>query len=250
MDTMDKYLISKDNGKLQLPYDEYLALMNKMEEAHQIKKVKADVLEQLQAYLGGASTAQENTDRETAVHEPAAENPQTPTEESKGEKVSVEFSAEEPQGQDHPSENSDPSNRAAAARKKTAAEIPPVKKEIEAHFNGQDGSGRLLNVFKQYYTCLNESCGGIVRVTMKDGVCSLWNYDEWEEFAFIDIHEGDLRISVDPRYTDTLTSLNVCEVPRLLASRRKLTAVQVGDLNKTMLSVLTKAFDEVGLAAG
>ena len=84
---------------------------------------------------------------------------------------------------------------------------------------------------------------------MKDGFCSLWNYDEWEEFAFIDINEGHLRISIDPRYTGAMQSLSFCEVPRLLSSRRNLVSVQLNDLNKTMLELLVKAFEEVGLTA-
>ena len=116
--------------------------------------------------------------------------------------------------------------------------------------NNVDESGRLLNVFRQYYTCLNDSCGSPVRVTMKDGICSLWNYDEWEEFAFVDIFEGNLRFAVDPRYTDELAALRLCEVPRLLSSRHNLVSVQMDDLNNTMLKVLTKAFSEVGMKAG
>jgi len=77
-------------------------------------------------------------------------------------------------------------------------------------------------------------------------VCSLLNYDEWEEFAFVDIYENDLRFAVDPRYTNDLSALNFCEVSRLLASRRSLVSIQVGDLNKTMLGTLVKAFNEIG----
>lgn len=128
-------------------------------------------------------------------------------------------------------------------------EVPPIKKDIAAHFNKHDDSGRLFSVFKQYYACLNDACGGTVRVTMKDGFCSLWNYDEWEEFSFVDIFEGQLRIALDPRYTKALQSLNLCEVPRLLSSRRNLVCVQVDGLNNTMLNVLVKAFEEVGLTA-
>ena len=84
---------------------------------------------------------------------------------------------------------------------------------------------------------------------MKDGFCSLWNYDEWEEFAFVDIYEGNLRFAVDPRYTNALSALSICQVPRLLSSRRNLVCAQVGDLNTTMLNVLVKAFEEVGITA-
>jgi len=129
------------------------------------------------------------------------------------------------------------------------SELPPIKNEIAEHFNKFDESGRLFSVFKQYYTCLNEACGGTVRVTMKDGFCSLWNYDEWEEFAFVDIFEGLLRITINPRYTDALKSLNLCEAPRLISSRRNVICVQVDDLNNTALDVLARAFSEVGMLA-
>ena len=127
------------------------------------------------------------------------------------------------------------------------SDLPPIKNEIAEHFNKFDESGRLFSVFKQYYTCLNEVCGGTVRVTMKDGFCSLWNYDEWEEFAFVDIFEGLLRIAIDPRYTDALKSLNLCEAPRLISSRRNVICVQVDDLNNIALDVLARAFSEVGM---
>jgi hypothetical protein len=130
------------------------------------------------------------------------------------------------------------------------SELPPIKNEIAEHFNKLDESGRLFSVFKQYYTCLNEACGGTVRVTMKDGFCSLWNYDEWEEFAFVDIFEDLLRIAIDPRYTDALKSLSLCEAPRLISSRRNVICVQIDDLNNTVLDVLTKAFSEVGMQVG
>ena len=129
-------------------------------------------------------------------------------------------------------------------------EVPPIKQEIAEHFNKCDESGRIFNIFKQYYTCLNESCGGTVRVTMKDGFCSLWNYDEWEEFAWVDIYEDLLRIAIDPRYTDALKSLSLCEAPRLISTRRNVICVQVGDLNNTVLEVLAKAFSEVGMQVG
>lgn len=254
MTEITQFLISKDNGKLQLPYDQYVLLMEKMEDAKQVMKVKAEVLAMLQQKMGSSPSL----DQVTAMPTPAAaKQPETKKIQEKAsaeskkadasEKVSIEFSADESKAANPPRGSA--KQAAAAGRSSANMEIPPIKKEIAEHFNAQDASGRLFNVFKQYYTCLNESCGGTVRVTMKDGVCSLWNYDEWEEFAFVDIYESELRFAVDPRYTNDLASLNFCEVPRLLASRRSLVCIQSGDLNKTMLDVLAKAFHEVGLAA-
>ena len=250
MNLNTQYLISKDNGKLQLPYGEYVSLMEKAEEASRVLKVKSEVLAGLQAYLDGQPATPEQAPEQTP--EQSRENldeDKLPVDDKSGEpveKVSVEFSAE---SEEEAGPSSKKEKKQGSGAGKAGVDIPSIKKEIAAHFNAHDESGRLFNVFKQYYTCLNESCGGTVRVTMKDGVCSFWNYDEWEEFAFVDILDGDLRFAVDPRYTDDLASLSFCEASRLLASRRSVVAIQLGDLNKTMLKVLAQAFNEVGMTA-
>jgi len=244
MKNKQQTLISKDNGKLQIPYADYLALMEKAQEGQRIRETRDAVVANLRGFIAGEKI--EAPEQSAAPQAEAAEQPQ-PAAEPAPEKVSVEFKAEEAGEAPAPKE----ANKAPKARKMAEGiDIPPIKKNIAAHFNKEDGSGRLFSVFKQYYTFLNEACGGTVRVTMKDGFCSLWNYDEWEEFAYVDIFEGHLRVAVDPRYTDELASLNFCEVPRLLSSRRNLVCVQVDDLNNTMLDVLAKAFEEVGLTAG
>jgi hypothetical protein len=142
-----------------------------------------------------------------------------------------------------------PAAKSAAPASAPVGNVPPIKKDIAAHFNKVDASGRLFNVFKQYYTCLNDACGGTVRVTIKDGICSIWNYDEWEEFAYVDIFDSRLRIGVNPHYTEQLKSLDLCEVPRLLARRHNLICVQADDLNQIILDVLITAFNEVSAIA-
>ncbi len=143
-----------------------------------------------------------------------------------------------------PSETAAPVQKNA---KQTQGEVPPIKKDVAEHFNKVDSSGRLFNIFKQYYTCMNDSCDGPVRVTIKDGICSIWNYDEWEEFAFVDVFDGRLRIGVQARYLTWLEALHLCEVPRLLTSRYNLICVQVDDLNQTVLDTLIMAFSELGV---
>jgi hypothetical protein len=261
MSNAKSYLISKDNGKLQIPYADYVALMEKVEEGRNVLRAKTKVLADLQRFLGHSVA-------EAAVmpHPAKAASKSDPTvAKSAAERVSVEFGSNVPapatekkeaQKADVPVEKKPAAPVAESPRKapksRTVAEgieIPPIKKDIADHFNQLDESGRLFNVFKQYYACLNDTCGGTVRVTMKDGFCSLWNYDEWEEFAYVDIFEGHLRIALDPRYTDLLKTLSLCEVPRLLSSRKSLVCAQVDDLNNTMLDVLVQAFEEVGLTA-
>ena len=244
MDKASQYLISRDNGKLQITYEEYIVLMEKAEEAERIRRSIDEVLVDLEDFLGRSSivvAGEQIIDKKerVAVEAVDAEEVKDPA-----ETIKVEMTPEAPSGA--------AGKPAGAKARDTSAnvEVPPIKKGIEEHFNKLDASGRLLNVFRQYYTCLNDTCGSTVRVTIKDGFCSLWNYDEWEEFAFVDIFEGNLRFAVDPRYTDALSALSICEVPRLLSSRRNLVCVQLGDLNSTMLNILVKAFEEVGLAKG
>ncbi len=228
------YLYAKDAKTLQISYAEYTVLVEKIEEARHIQEVKETVLSDLRKFLGGSNTVP----AEPPASKPESRRQPVPPVEEK--KVSPPPVAEE--------KSASPGKKAAPRLERAdMPQVPPIKKEIAKHFNKLDESGRLFNVFKQYYTCLNEACGGMMRVTMKDGICSLWNYDEWEEFSFVDIFENHLRIAVDPIYTDELKSLSLCEVPRLLSTRRNLICVQVDDLSNRVLEVLVRAFNEVGM---
>jgi hypothetical protein len=234
------HLYAKDTQQLQIPYAEYKDLMDKVEQARRLNETRSHVLANLKSFPNG-NRGTENQPVSAVTEKSLPIEAAAP---AKPEKVSVEFSAEEPEraveevGQEAPVRVPD-----------LSADIPPIKSEITDHFNKTDASGRLLNVFKQYYTCINAACGGTVRVTLKDGFCSLWNYDEWEEFAYVDIFDNHLRIAINPRYTDELKSLKLCEVPRLLSSRHDLICVQVDDLNNMVLDVLNKSFREAGTVA-
>ncbi len=249
MAEQESYLYGKDSEKLQIPYNEYIALTEKAGEAQHLQEVKVAVIADLQRFLGGSTANEpESIPGQQAEPEPVPEqrNEPEPEQQAKPESMPEQQAKPEPGPEQQPgSTQQQPVSNARA----DVSELPPIKDEIAEHFNKFDESGRLFSVFKQYYTCLNEVCGGTVRVTMKDGFCSLWNYDEWEEFAFVDIFEGLLRIAIDPHYTDALKSLNLCEAPRLISSRRNVICVQVDDLNNTVLDVLAKAFSEVGMLA-
>lgn len=305
MEQQTNYLFARDSENLQLPYDEYVTLVEKAKEVKRMQEVSRSVVADLKHILDGSApaepvkvpeaheeaekvsvefsaAAQESAPDAEAQQEPSAEAHQESApepeahQESTPEPEAQQESAPEPEAQqeptpepvvdEEPSQDAEPEPENASSEPEADAEaseqapvantrgevveVPPIKNEIAEHFNQHDDSGRLFNIFKQYYTCLNELCGGTVRVTMKDGFCSLWNYDEWEEFAFVDIFEGQLRIALDPRYTDELKSLSLCEVPRLLSSRRNVICVKVEDLNNTVLDVMAKAFFEVGAQVG
>ncbi len=237
MKAMSNYLYAKDSESLQIPYAQYEELMETLKEAQRLQHVKAEVLLDLRRFLDPGSVA-DPVEMPEPVAEPETEPTPAKVKEPEPEMVSIEFSA---------GESESGTQQAPAKGREDAVQVPPVKEEIARHFNKLDESGRLFNVFTQYYTCLNDACGGTVRVTMKDGFCSLWNYDEWEEFAFVDIFEGLLRMTIDPRYTDALESLSLCETPRLISTRRNVVSVLAGDLNNLLLDVLAKAFFEVGM---
>lgn len=236
MNDKNNYLYTESAETLQISYTEYEDLVEKAKESQRCRAIKEQVLADLAGVLGNCSVArpkevplQKPKPAKTIV-KPAVKEPEPKVE------MKVDETVEEA-----------PAAPAATMAKQPKVDVPPIKKDIAEHFNRVDGSSRLFNVFKQYYTCINESCGGTVRVTIKDGICSFWNYDQWEEFAFVDIFDERLRIGVAPCYTEQLKSLDLCEVPRLLASRRSLVCVQVDNLNQTMLDILITAFSEVGM---
>lgn len=245
MSDANKSLYTKGGGMLQIPYQDYLQLMEKVKEGQRMQQVKNAVMEDLSRFLDG-KTGVANAAPVSSVKDDAPEQP-APAPEPVAEPVEELM----PEPMEEKMVAPPRARETVQPRPFLNAEnVPPIKADIATHFNKIDESGRLFNVFKQYYTCLNASCGGTVRVTLKDGFCSFWNYDAWEEFAFVDIFENQLRIAVNPRYTDDLKSLNLCEVPRLLATRHNLVCVQVDDLNNQVLEVMTTAFTEAEITVG
>ncbi len=244
MTGQNNHLYTDNTKTLQISFKEYTELVEKAKEGQHCMAIKEQVLNDLAGVFGEslASCSKESLSPEPEIEKMSSPPPAT-------EKVSVEYSANDPEPKAEQEENPAPVVTVQKKTKSPEGEAPPIKKDIAEHFNKVDGSGRLFNIFKQYYTCMNDSCTGPVRVTIKDGICSIWNYDEWEEFAFVDILDGSLRIGVNARYTEQLESLALCEVSRLLASRHSLVCVQADDLNQTVLNTLVTAFSEVGVAA-
>lgn len=232
MKDKNSYLYTENAESLQIPYKEYVALVEKFKEGRRYRAIKEQVLADLAGVLGDRPQARP---KEASLQKPEPA------------KTITKSSVKEPKPEVKKKVEKALATPAVTKEKLSKVDVPPIKKDIAAHFNKVDGSGRLFNVFKQYYTCINEACGGTVRVTLKDGICSFWNYDEWEEFAYVDVFDGCLRIGVAPRYTEQLESLDLCEVPRLLASRHSLVCVQVDDLNQPMLDTLVAAFSAVGV---
>ena len=225
------FLYAKDANILQLTYAQYMKLRRQEEETERVMRTRERVLASLQELLhslGAAGAVEYKLPGEERGSSPVREAPSTGGEEAKretppaGEGTGVHSAAEKP--------------------------VPPLKKNIVAHFSRVDASGRLFDLFKQYYAFLNDACGGMVRVTIKDGICSFWNYDAWEEFAFLDVVDGKLRISVPSRYAAALEGMERAEVPRLLARRRgDLTAVTTAEFRQDLAEIMAGAFREAGV---
>lgn len=247
MKEKNNYLYTDNAEQLQIPYEEYVELIEKAVEGQRCREIKDQVLARLAGVLGIPQSAHQKESQATALEEkiPVAKEVAAPS----PEKISAEPSVPATVPPVETKKKEQAATPELNPSKQPVVDAPPIKKDIAEHFNKVDESGRLFNIFKQYYTCMNDACGGTVRVTIKDGICSIWNYDEWEEFAFVDVCDGRLRIGVNPRYTDQLKSLDLCEVPRLLASRHSLICVQVDDLNPRVLDTLVTAFNEVGAKA-
>ena len=241
MKSSNEYMYTKDSNYLQISYAQYLALQEQVDEVAQIEKVKATVLADLLKFDADHKDAGASIDMlEKAVR---ATPPKPP-------KAAAPVEKEPEPAEEIPAD--DPEPVAPVKKKKEIvsdvdmSKVPAIKKDIIQHFKKVDDSGVLFDVFQEYYTDLNMLCNGMLRVTMKDGIYSLWNYDEWEEFAFVDVFKGQLRVSINPAYADNVKSLTQGEVPRLLASKHKLICVMINDVNDVMMDVLTKAFKEAG----
>jgi len=247
------YLYTENAQALQMPYADYETLVKQASEGVRLRELRKKVIADLSAVGGGKAPLLKEQAPAKAVKpvvsaqpKPVAKPPE-PKPEPIQESVPVAAKPTPAAPKEKPTPA--PAVKRAAPASASVGNVPPIKKDIAAHFNKVDASGRLFNVFKQYYTCLNDACGGTVRVTIKDGICSIWNYDEWEEFAYVDIFDSRLRIGVNPHYTEQLKSLDLCEVPRLLARRHNLICVQADDLNQIILDVLITAFNEVSAIA-
>ena len=273
MSDQKNYLYEKKENLLQMPYQDYEELIKKAAEAAEIKVKTRNAFDQLLHSLNQIKSAEpfKVPEKGTAMENPLDQllaggtAPKKAPEKAKEVKAEPEAKAEaapepKPEPKPEPEVKAEPKPepvkkeepKPKAAPKKpiaSAKNVPAIKKDISDHFKKVDSSGKLFNVFKQYYSDLNNSCGGTVRVTIKDGICSVWNYDEWEEFAFVDVFEGGLRIAVNPHYADRLKSLESCEVPRLLARRHNLVCVKTKEMDSTILDVLITAFNEIGAIA-
>jgi len=275
MKEIKNYLYEKKENLLQMPYQEYEELIKEAAEAAKIKTKTRDVFDQLLHALNQIKSAEpfKVPEKGSAMEDPLekllaggaapkkvaeqsgevkpAPKPETkPEPEAKPEPKPE--SKPEPKPEPVKKEEPAPKPKAAAAPKKplsSAKNVPSIKKDISDHFKKVDSTGKLFACFKQYYAQLNDACGGTVRVTIKDGICSIWNYDEWEEFAFVDFFEEGLRIAVNPHYADRLKSLESCEVSRLLARRHNLVCVKTKEMDPTILDVLITAFNEIGAIA-
>jgi len=277
----NNYLYEKKANVLQMPFDEYEKLIKQVAQTNDVKKNAQSALDGLKSALTAISSAPafkvppkgetytppvlSSTPKKESKSAPVAPAPEKKAEPKPApepapapEKKTEPAPAPAPEKKEEPKPAPEPapapekkaeSKPAAKPKKASAKNIPAIKKDILDHFKKADGSGKLFEVFKHYYAELNDACGGTVRVTIKDGICSIWNYDEWEEFAFVDIFEENLRIAVNPHYADRLKSLESCEVPRLLARRHNLVCIKTTEMDQTVLDVLITAFNEIGAIA-
>ena len=175
MEKQKNYLFAHDSEQMQITYDEYVSLMSKAKEAERVQEITRGVATDLKALLAGgvakgiaAAAAGQGTAVPVDAPEAAAE------EVMKASAAASVGHSERAQGAENQPESESAvepvsEQRPVAKKRGEVADVPPIKHEISEHYNRLDGSGRLFNIFKQYYTCLNEMCGGTVRVTMKDG---------------------------------------------------------------------------------
>ena len=98
MSTINKCLISQDNGQLQIPYEDYKTLMEKVQHGQRMNEVKTSVIANLKIFLGGENPVSAVAESfESAKPAPVASPVETPVAQSQPvqEKVATEFEAVE-----------------------------------------------------------------------------------------------------------------------------------------------------------
>lgn len=270
MTKTDNYLYSDTANILQIPYMEYATLVEEFKKSERSRAQCSQVVKNLAALLRSAKVTAEDVqavidkEKTALIGMPAGvafKSPTIKTTASSSVEAKASPTAEKKASPAAETKTDSPSEAKASSAQETkktetkpkstpkkagSTTAPPLKADIVRFFKAVDASGSLFELFEQHYLQLNESCGGTVCVSLKDGICNIMNYDAWTDFAFIDVLDGRLRISVSERYKNEVSSFDACEVPRLLARNHKLVGILVDAVDQVVLDVLVMAFDEVG----
>lgn len=116
-----------------------------------------------------------------------------------------------------------------------------IPQSVVNYITSKDEKGEMMDLFRQYYQELGSSCGGSLSVTLQDRYICLWNYNQWSMFAFWDIHEGCLRLSLNEKFAPEGGAVETWAPPKWMGVP-KMIRFEVSAFSKGTLARLLDAF--------
>jgi len=239
MDAVSKTLYNRAGEKIavQLLYDEYLRLSDLDKELPLLRIRFKQITELLQAGLGGEYTplpasakTEQHTPKEQAAEqpEPAKQNPvQNATPASRLPEdlpVTPEIKLSE-------------TSPVPSTGKEYVMPIPPMLLDFLTEQDPSQKAKRLIMTCAQKLSGL---CGKRITLSLHKPYICLWDFDEWKTFAFGEIIQGHLYLSVESSLQPDADTANIWIPPSGLY-KRPLVRRKVDAITDELLEQLTTA---------
>ncbi len=243
MDSIAKILYNSTGEKtaVQISYDEHLQLSDLNREAPLLRLKVKQIAELLQT--GSTGNVHQHQEHEQSVQPTCVEN------------VAVNIPAKKPEPEQPsktipvsslPNEQPSPpviqlaeSSPTPSTAKEYAISIPPILLDFLAEEDPSQKAKRLIVSCTQKLSSL---CGKRITLSLYKPYICIWDFDEWKTFAFGEIIQGDLYLSVEKALISHVDEHNVWVPPSGLCKkvlvRRRVDAI-TDDLLGQLAAALT-----------
>jgi hypothetical protein len=245
MDPIAKILYNRSGEKtaVQLSYDEHLRLSDLNREAPLLRLKVKQIAELLHTGSTGDVHKHQDQEPEQSVQPTFVENVAVdiPAKEHEPEQISKPVPVNS-----LPNEQPSPpviqlaeSSPTPSTAKEYAISIPPILLDFLAEEDPSQKAKRLIVSCTQKLSSL---CGKRITFSLYKPYICIWDFDEWKTFAFGEIIQGDLYISVEKTLMPHVDENNVWIPPSGLCkkalARRKVDAI-TDDLLGQLAAALT-----------
>lgn len=243
MDSIAKILYNSTGEKtaVQLSYDEHLRLSDLNREAPLLRLKVKQIAELL--HTGSTGDVHKHQDPEQSAQPACVENVAVdiPTEKHEPEQISTPIPVNNP-----PNEQPSPpviqlaeSSPTPSTAKEYAISIPPILLDFLTEEDPSQKAKRLIVSCTQKLSSL---CGKRITLSLYKPYICIWDFDEWKTFAFGEIIQGDLYLSVEKTLMPHADEHNVWIPPsglcKKVLARRRVDAI-TDDLLGQLAAALT-----------
>jgi hypothetical protein len=211
----------------ELPYDEYMRLVSFTREAPLLRARLKQITNMLEAQLSGADVLKE---------QPAAKSVRLPDIEMTARIAApvadaspvIPAAAVSPQREVTPDVSSGEEHPVA---------VPPM---LLGFLSEQDPSQNCVRLIETCARKLSRLCGKRITLSLHKPYVCLWDFDEWQTFAFGEVVDGTLYLSVEKSTVQNAGSADVWIPPRGLY-KKPLVRLKVDEVTDSLLTQLKAA---------